>query len=56
MNTLLIWFTMSIFPPCVLTQVWDQAADTYALDKEMADKLRKSNPQASLRFIPMHTP
>ena len=27
--------------------VWDQAADTYALDPEMAAKLRKSNPQAS---------
>ena len=29
-------------------QVWDQAADTYALDKEMADKLRKSNPQVGV--------
>ena len=26
--------------------VWDQAAERYALDSEMADKLRKSNPQA----------
>lgn len=26
--------------------VWDQAADTYALDSEMAETLRKSNPQA----------
>lgn len=26
--------------------VWDQAAETYALDEEMADKLKKSNPQA----------
>lgn len=26
--------------------VWDQAAETYALDSEMADKLRKNNPQA----------
>lgn len=25
---------------------WDQAADTYAFDSEMADKLRKNNPQA----------
>ncbi len=25
---------------------WDQAAETYALDPEMADRLRKSNPQA----------
>ena len=24
---------------------WDQAAETYALDPEMADKLRKNNPQ-----------
>ncbi len=27
---------------------WDQAADTYALDQAMADKLRKNNPQVSL--------
>ena len=27
---------------------WDQAADTYALDQAMADKLRKNNPQACL--------
>ncbi|MHC5717978.1 MAG: cobaltochelatase subunit CobN, partial [Nostoc sp.] len=26
--------------------VYDQAADTYALDAEMADKLRKANPEA----------
>lgn len=26
---------------------WNQAAETYALDPEMAAKLRKSNPQAS---------
>lgn len=26
--------------------VWDQAADTYVLDADMADKLRKANPQA----------
>ncbi|PSC71131.1 protoporphyrin IX magnesium chelatase [Micractinium conductrix] len=25
---------------------WDQAAETYAFDQEMADKLRKSNPEA----------
>ena len=25
---------------------WDQAAETYALDPEMAEKLRKANPQA----------
>ena len=25
--------------------VWDQAADTYALDSDMAAKLRKNNPQ-----------
>lgn len=25
---------------------WDQAAETYALDPAMADKLRKNNPQA----------
>ncbi len=24
---------------------WDQAASTYALDPDMADKLRKANPQ-----------
>ena len=27
---------------------WDQAAETYALDPDMAAKLRKSNPQARL--------
>lgn len=26
--------------------VWDQAADTYALDEQMAETLRKNNPQA----------
>eukprot|EP00798_Chlamydomonas_sp_ICE-L_P015477 gene15477-21563_t len=26
--------------------VWDQAAETYALDPEMAEKLRKANPEA----------
>jgi magnesium chelatase subunit H len=26
--------------------VYDQAADTYALDTEMAEKLRKANPEA----------
>lgn len=26
---------------------WNQAAETYALDSDMAAKLRKSNPQAS---------
>jgi magnesium chelatase subunit H len=25
---------------------WEQAADTYVLDEEMADTLRKNNPQA----------
>ena len=29
---------------------WDQAAQTYALDKEMADKLRKNNLQVGVRF------
>ena len=27
---------------------WDQAAETYALDKDMAEKLRKNNPQVTL--------
>ena len=26
---------------------WDQAAETYALDTDMADKLRTNNPQVS---------
>ena len=26
---------------------WDQAAETYALDKDMAEKLRKNNPQVT---------
>lgn len=30
--------------------VWDQAADTYALDPEMAEKLRKNNPQVGCSF------
>ena len=25
---------------------WDQAAETYALDEDMANRLRKANPQA----------
>ena len=25
---------------------WNQAADTYALDQDMAEKLKKANPQA----------
>jgi cobalamin biosynthesis Mg chelatase CobN len=29
-----------------MSQVFDGAADRYALDSEMADKLRKSNPEA----------
>ena len=29
---------------------WNQAAETYALDPEMAATLRKSNPQASQSF------
>ena len=29
---------------------WDQAAQTYALDKDMADKLRKNNPQVGFQF------
>ena len=28
--------------------VWDQAADTYALDSDMAAKLRKNNPQVCI--------
>lgn len=28
---------------------WDQAAETYVTDEAMAAKLRKSNPEASLR-------
>ncbi|NEU75904.1 magnesium chelatase subunit H [Hassallia byssoidea VB512170] len=31
--------------------VYDQAADTYALDAEMAEKLRKSNPEAFRNII-----
>jgi magnesium chelatase subunit H len=31
--------------------VYDQAADTYALDPEMADKLRKANPEAFRNII-----
>jgi len=31
--------------------VYDQAADTYALDAEMADKLRKANPEAFRNII-----
>jgi magnesium chelatase subunit H len=31
--------------------VYDQAADTYALDKEMADKLRQANPEAFRNII-----
>lgn len=30
--------------------VYDQAAQTYALDEAMAEKLRKNNPQVSLYF------
>ena len=30
---------------------WDQAADTYALDQAMADKLRNNNPQVSLTAL-----
>ena len=30
---------------------WDQAAETYALDKDMADKLRKNNPQVTLAVL-----
>lgn len=30
---------------------WDQAADTYALDGEMAAKLRASNPQAFANIL-----
>ena len=30
---------------------WDQAADTYALDQAMADKLRKNNPRVGLAAI-----
>jgi magnesium chelatase subunit H len=29
---------------------WDQAAETYALDLAMADKLRKNNPEAKAPF------
>ena len=29
---------------------WDQAAQTYALDKDMADKLRRNNPQVGIQF------
>ena len=32
---------------------WDQAAETYALDKDMAEKLRKSNPQVMLARSPV---
>ncbi|MDZ8104364.1 MAG: magnesium chelatase subunit H [Nostoc sp. DedQUE12a] len=31
--------------------VYDQAADTYALDAEMADKLRKANPEAFRNIV-----
>ncbi|BAY16449.1 protoporphyrin IX magnesium chelatase [Anabaenopsis circularis NIES-21] len=31
--------------------VYDQAADTYALDPEMADKLRKANPEAFRNIV-----
>ena len=30
---------------------WNQAADTYALDQAMADKLRKNNPQVCLTAL-----
>ena len=32
---------------------WDQAAETYALDKDMAEKLRKNNPQVTLALPPL---
>lgn len=32
---------------------WDQAAETYALDKDMAEKLRKNNPQVTHAFLPV---
>jgi magnesium chelatase subunit H len=31
--------------------VYDQASDTYALDPEMAEKLRKANPEAFRNII-----
>jgi magnesium chelatase subunit H len=31
--------------------VYDQAADTYALDAEMAEKLRKANPEAFRNIV-----
>jgi Cobalamin biosynthesis protein CobN and related Mg-chelatases len=31
--------------------VYDQAADTYALDAEMADKLREANPEAFRNIV-----
>ncbi|MEO0840886.1 MAG: cobaltochelatase subunit CobN, partial [Cyanobacteria bacterium J06643_5] len=31
--------------------VYEQAADTYALDSEMADKLRKANPEAFKNIV-----
>ena len=38
---------------------WDQAAETYALDKDMADKLRTNNPQVilalPLQLLPWQT-
>lgn len=31
--------------------VWDQAAETYALDEEMREKLRKNNPEAFANVV-----
>lgn len=34
---------------------WDQAAETYAFDPEMAAKLREANPQVPTEHLPQAT-